>query len=149
MWTFTDNGQFIEGGANFAITGFYWLAKRPGHRTPTGFNPATLTNMPFRDPLRDRWVERMTDKTSHSAPAELVLMSDITISRENTRSFADKNFMTLRGGYPFAHGTTHRSGDRPVGGNVLFLDGHVDWRNFDAMKSRIMSETRGLPHFWY
>ena len=151
MWTFTDNGRFIEGGANFAITGFYWLGKRPGHRTPNGFNPATLTNMPFRDPLRDRWIERMTDKTSHSAPAELVLMSDITISQANTRSFTNptKNFVTTRGGYAFAHGTTHRSGDRPLGGNVLFLDGHVDWRNFDAMKSRIMSESHGLPHFWY
>ena len=143
QWNFT--GAFAEGGQNFTIAGFYWLGYRPGYRTPTGFNPNTMTNMPFRDPRRDRWIQRLTDKTSHSAPGDLVMMSDITISQQDTRSWANKNFMTLYGGYAFGHGTTHRSGDKPLGGNVLFLDGHVDWRNFDAMKNRLFS----WPHFWY
>src|SRR5688500_8025710 len=68
MWTFTARGAFSEGGANSAITGFYWRGKRPGLRGPGGFNANTLTNMPCRDSLRDRWIERLTDKTSHTAP---------------------------------------------------------------------------------
>jgi prepilin-type N-terminal cleavage/methylation domain-containing protein/prepilin-type processing-associated H-X9-DG protein len=32
--------------------------------------------------------------------------------------------------------TNHLRGDKPTGGNVLFLDGHVVWRPFDQMKVR-------------
>jgi prepilin-type N-terminal cleavage/methylation domain-containing protein/prepilin-type processing-associated H-X9-DG protein len=130
---------------NFAIAGYYWVGKRPGYAAGTGFTPNTMTNMPFRDPLSDRWIERVTDKTDRSAPADLVLMSDIVLSREDRRTWFDKNFITVYGGYHSGHGTTHRQGDKPLGGNVLFLDGHVDWRNFDSMKNRLWS----WPHFWY
>jgi prepilin-type N-terminal cleavage/methylation domain-containing protein/prepilin-type processing-associated H-X9-DG protein len=139
QWDFT--GPYNPGGgANFSIIGYYWLAQRHG---------ALLTTMPFRDPLTDRWIEKVTDKTEKSTPSDLVMMSDIVLSRDNTTSWANQNFVTAYGGYHSGHGTTHRAGDKPLGGNLLFLDSHVEWRNFDTMKSRIMSETRGLPHFWY
>jgi len=32
--------------------------------------------------------------------------------------------------------TNHMSGGRPAGGNILFLDGHLEWRSFDKMMSR-------------
>jgi prepilin-type N-terminal cleavage/methylation domain-containing protein/prepilin-type processing-associated H-X9-DG protein len=141
MWDFT--GPKVPGGANFAIAGYYWLGYRPG--------PALLTNMPFRDPLSDRWIQRVTDKTEKNGPSDLVMMSDIVLSQQNTRSWTspDKNFVTAFGGYHSGHGTSHRAGDKPLGGNVMYLDGHVDWKNFDSMMSRILSESYGLPHFWY
>ena len=132
---------------NFMIAGFYWLGKRPGYKGPggKGFVPNTMTNMGFRNPQEDRWVERLTDKTPRSAPAELVLMSDITISREDSTEWRNDNFLNVWGGYHSGHGTTHRNDRRPIGGNVLFLDGHVIWRPFDDMKNRLHS----WPHFWY
>jgi prepilin-type N-terminal cleavage/methylation domain-containing protein/prepilin-type processing-associated H-X9-DG protein len=134
------------GRENFSIAGYYWVGKRPGYSNGMGgFTPNTMTNMPFRDPFRDRWIEKVTDKADRSAPADLVLMSDIVLSREDRRTWTDKNFITVYGGYWAGHGTTHRAGDKPLGGNVLFLDGHVDWRNFDFMKNRLVS----WPHFWY
>jgi prepilin-type N-terminal cleavage/methylation domain-containing protein/prepilin-type processing-associated H-X9-DG protein len=39
----------------------------------------------------------------------------------------------------------HMEGKRPAGGNVAFLDGHVDWRKFSKMSIR----TWGEPSFWY
>jgi prepilin-type processing-associated H-X9-DG protein len=135
---------------NFAIIGYYWLGKRPGYYAGPGvFTDNTLTNMPFRDPLTDRWIEKVTDKSDKSMPADLVMMSDITLSRDNNIEWKNGNFVTAFGGYHSGHGTTHRQGDKPLGGNLLFLDGHVEWRGFDAMKSRILSETRNLPHFWF
>jgi prepilin-type N-terminal cleavage/methylation domain-containing protein/prepilin-type processing-associated H-X9-DG protein len=131
---------------NFAIIGYYWLGKRPGYATGPGtFRDNTMTNMLFRNPQYDRWIEKVTDKTERSGPSDLVLMSDIVISKDDTRSWANKNFITVYGGYFAGHGTTHRSGDKPLGGNVLFLDGHAEWRNFDSMKNRLYS----WPHFWY
>ena len=143
QWTFCGPPG---GRENFAIIGYYWLGKRPGYMAgPTQFTPNTLTNMLFRNPRDDRWVEKITDKTERSAPADLVLMTDIVISQNDTRSWANKNFITVYGGYFAGHGTTHRAGDKPLGGNVMFLDGHVEWRNFDSMKNRLFS----WPHFWY
>jgi prepilin-type N-terminal cleavage/methylation domain-containing protein/prepilin-type processing-associated H-X9-DG protein len=149
MWDFT--GPNSPGAANFAITGYYWLGWRPGIWNGMTFNPALLTNMPFRDPLSDRWIQRVTDKTDRNAASDLVLMSDITLSQQNTKNWQSPvhNFVTAYGGYHSGHGTTHRAGDKPHGGNVMYLDGHVDWKNFDSMTSRILSESYGLPHFWY
>ena len=131
---------------NFAIIGYYWLGKRPGYRAGPGtFTPNTLTNAAFRDPLTDKWIEKVTDSTEKSKPSDLVLMSDIVLSREDRKTWDDKNFITIYGGYHSGHGTTHRKGDKPLGGNVLFLDGHVVWRNFDEMKVRLWV----WPHFWY
>ncbi|HZN68666.1 MAG TPA: type II secretion system protein [Tepidisphaeraceae bacterium] len=141
QWDFTGP----PGRENFAIIGYYWLAKRPGYRTPSGFTPNTMTNMAFRDPESDRWIQKMTDRTSKSTPSELVLMSDIVISRDDTRNWQNNNFITVFGGYFRGHGTTHRAGAKPLGGNNLYLDGHVEWRNFDMMRNRLFS----WPHFWY
>ena len=135
QWNFSD-------GETFAIIGYYWTGKRIGY---AGGNPATMTNMAWRNPLEDKWIEKITDRTEKSTASELVLMSDIVISKNDTRNTADKNFLTVYGGYFAGHGTTHRKGDRPVGGNLLFLDGHAEWRNFDSMKNRLVS----WPYFWF
>ena len=39
----------------------------------------------------------------------------------------------------------HMNGVRPAGCNIVFLDGHVDWRRFETMSVR----TYGDPSFWY
>ena len=143
QWNFTGapspaNREF------FSILGYYWLGKRPGYAAGAGFTPNTLTNATFRD-VGDRWIESVTDKTERKGPSDLVLMSDIVISREDRKTWTDKNFITVYGGYHSGHGTTHRQGDKPLGGNNLYLDGHVEWRNFDAMKVRLWV----WPNFWY
>ncbi len=148
-WTFTGDPPSPGNAEYFAILGYYWLGKRPGYWTGTTFSPNTLTNAPFSYPEEDRWIERITDRTLRSAPADLVMASDIVLSRANTRDARQKNFVTITGGYYMAHGTTHRDkADRPQGGNVLFLDGHVSWRNFDEMKMRI-GGINGIPYFWF
>ena len=146
MWNFC--GQPGPGNnENFMIAGYYWLGKRPGY-APFGsasFQPNTLTNMPFRNPEDDVWITKVTEKSPRYAASDLVLMTDIVISQNDTRSWANDNFVRVFGGYFMGHGTTHRTGNKPLGGNILFLDGHVDWRPFDMMKNRLFS----WPHFWY
>jgi prepilin-type N-terminal cleavage/methylation domain-containing protein/prepilin-type processing-associated H-X9-DG protein len=147
-WTFTGLPTATNADY-FAILGYYWLGKRPGYWTGTSYSPNTLTNGAFAYPDEDRWIERFTDRTLKSSPADLVLASDIVLSRSNTRDASNKNFVTITGGYYMAHGTTHRDKtDHPLGGNELFLDGHVAWRNFSEMKMRIGGFS-GIPFFWF
>jgi len=145
MWSFT--GPPGPGNReSFAIAGYFWFAKRPGYWTGTGFTPNTMTNMAWKFPDEDRWIERITDRTLKSAPAQLVLASDIVLSNSESREPANKNFVSIFGGYFMGHGTSHRDKiERPTGGNVLFLDGHVEWRNFPEMKPRLFS----TPIFWF
>ena len=42
--------------------------------------------------------------------------------------------------------TSHLNGNQPAGGNLLFIDGHVDWRPFKQMKRRYY--VPGSP-YWY
>ena len=146
MWTFT--GPPSPGGANFMIAGYFWMARRPGLKAPTAttFTPNTMTNMAFNFPDEDRWVERITDKTLKRGPGQLVMMTDIVLSNvANSRNWSNNNFITVRGGYPFAHGTSHRDRMKPIGGNVGYTDGHVEWTPFDFMKDRTVSS----PRFWF
>jgi prepilin-type N-terminal cleavage/methylation domain-containing protein/prepilin-type processing-associated H-X9-DG protein len=47
------------------------------------------------------------------------------------------------------HRTSHLNGARPEGGNILFLDGHVDWRKFADMKVRFRDPNWDVVQFWW
>ncbi|MHC4807384.1 MAG: H-X9-DG-CTERM domain-containing protein [Planctomycetota bacterium] len=46
--------------------------------------------------------------------------------------------------------TNHlKRGTRPTGGNVLFVDGHVQWRPFSEMEHRWFWQRYDNPCFWW
>jgi prepilin-type N-terminal cleavage/methylation domain-containing protein/prepilin-type processing-associated H-X9-DG protein len=58
------------------------------------------------------------------------------------------NFGAVQGGWPTAHQAAHWYGGNPAGGNILFLDGHGEWRPFKQMQPR--SAPAGLTVvFWW
>jgi prepilin-type processing-associated H-X9-DG protein len=56
------------------------------------------------------------------------------------------NYVSIRGGFPKAHLTSHLILKLPSGGNLGMLDGHVEWRDFADMHPRTSS---GNPVFWW
>jgi prepilin-type processing-associated H-X9-DG protein len=61
----------------------------------------------------------------------------------------------IEGSYPIRHTTAHMNGAVPAGGNLTFLDGHAEWRNFRYMIQRTSKETglaqdsaSGPAFFW-
>jgi prepilin-type N-terminal cleavage/methylation domain-containing protein/prepilin-type processing-associated H-X9-DG protein len=70
-------------------------------------------------------------------PTELELATDMVQSRAGP----PENFFGAKGGHPVVHHTPHMNNKKPAGGNVLFLDGHAEWRPFDTM--RIQSQHDG------
>src|SRR5438876_12098052 len=148
MWTFCGPNDSTPD--NFMIAGYIYLGKRPGYKSGNAFTPNNLTNMTFIYPDEDKWIERLTDKTAKNGAGQLVLWSDIVLSQTDSRLPGGKNFVTLTGGYQVdghtaGHGTSHRIRDLPTGGNVGHLDGHVEWKPFDFMKSR----TNSYPRWWF
>jgi prepilin-type N-terminal cleavage/methylation domain-containing protein/prepilin-type processing-associated H-X9-DG protein len=61
----------------------------------------------------------------------------------------------IQGGFYIDHTTAHMNGAKPAGGNLTFLDGHAEWRNFRYMVQRTSQNTgltqasdAGPAFFW-
>jgi prepilin-type N-terminal cleavage/methylation domain-containing protein/prepilin-type processing-associated H-X9-DG protein len=89
---------------------------------------------------------RMSDGTDiNPGASERVIAADGTLSNSENRNPAGKNFTEIRGGWSKAHSSPHLNNNVPAGGNLLFLDGHAEWRKFEKMAVR----TSGAPSFWW
>lgn len=97
--------------------------------------------------VHPRWVNRtlypepykFQGEEIHPEPSQRELAADAVISVG--RNFSD----VTAGGSPVSDRTNHLDGAYPAGGNILFLDGHVEWRDFKDMRVRTM----GSPSFWW
>lgn len=115
-------------GGSQRVTSYAWVIQRPG--------------VPALAPGRTL-LSRLTTVTNAAAETELV--ADCVISEvPDTNNFT--RIVSTSGRVPF-HTTSHLNGKRPSGGNLLFMDGHVAWRNFRQMELRT---ARGIrPGFWF
>ncbi len=85
----------------------------------------------------------LTSFTGTNNPAETELTVDSVIcDTANTNNFGRVYSSVIK-----YHSTSHMNGARPAGGNILFLDNHVSWRNFREMQVRTAAS---LPtRFWF
>jgi prepilin-type N-terminal cleavage/methylation domain-containing protein/prepilin-type processing-associated H-X9-DG protein len=157
-WNFANNGV-----GNYsqkpATTGFYVLGyfiflnrvntsmNRPYKRGGTMINYPTCTKF-----LKSRLID------SDGIPDDLELACDATLSVNNTASPANNNFVAVAGGSAAGYNSTNHVGSAsnlPTGGNVLMLDGHVEWRPFTAMQIRACAgggnapASGTSPFFWW
>lgn len=126
----------------YRVTSYFWLMDT---QTPRGQNA-----QPLYEPgtPHKRWVRTLNDKGA--GEAELIL--DATLSTTNDR--VNGNFVEVAGGLLSRHQlydrTNHLRKGRPEGSNIVFLDGHQDWRNFSDMEMRYTPAGGGGPpfHWW-
>ena len=53
-------------------------------------------------------------------------------------------------GVSYSDASAHLYGATPDGGNIMFMDGHVDWRPFKQMiKHAYAGDGTGTPTFWW
>jgi len=92
-----------------------------------------------------------------SNPDEVELLSDAVLSDTSNWSqqeYPNGNFArVLCGGMPVMWGiydsSSHLVTDRePAGGNVGFVDGHIEWRSFSQMEKRWTAPS-GCPDGWW
>jgi prepilin-type N-terminal cleavage/methylation domain-containing protein len=115
----------------YRVTGYFWMMDTEPPRT---FHPEGT-------PKKD-WVKTLDERQS----ATKDLVTDATIST-NTNP---PDFVHVPGGLAQRWGlydrTNHiRTGGKPEGGNILYLDEHVQWRPFSEMRMRWNVPPR---HYW-
>jgi prepilin-type N-terminal cleavage/methylation domain-containing protein/prepilin-type processing-associated H-X9-DG protein len=83
-----------------------------------------------------------------SSETEIVVDSILTAPNANPAT-TPYNFNPI-GGFSQPMPSAHLNGATPDGGNILFLDGHADWRPFKQMRIRAFcGEGSGTPSFWW
>ena len=63
----------------------------------------------------------------------------------NEKDRSRNNYSRIFGGSTISHRSSHLLGATPKGGNLFFLDGHIEWRPFHRMRIR----TDENPSFWW
>lgn len=109
------NYSVSSGPVNYAVMGYFFFIARIDGSYPVMQGT-------------DRYFSQLVIRDS----ANTVIMSDATVA-ENS------NFSVIHGGFMLPHATSHTKGRNPIGGNMLFMDGHVAWRAFSDMKARALS----------
>ena len=146
-WEFTaewddGNGRFIDvDDSDYIVSGYCYILE-----TTRNDRPKIIT-YPERGDSRDKmWVK--TNMTKHPALRELCI--DATLGQPDTNAKHGYNFGMIDAGGMWAgqrivDRTSHlKTDEEPAGGNIGYLDGHVDWRHFSEMYNRY-----GNPTFWW
>ncbi len=144
LWQFSQNpplgappGTLAEPTTNrdnhFRVTSYFWMIDTLSSRT---YHPQGTGN-------KD-WVKTLTPKQ----PSSTELITDATLSNgpdpENT-SFTEVHDGDLWNRYNISDRTNHLTrGVKPAGGNVVFVDGHNEWRHFSEMEVR-----HSTPYHWW
>jgi hypothetical protein len=110
-WYFPGSDPATQGP--FRITGFVWFLKGLQGGVPTKY---------WRDSL-------LGDSTNSPSSSEFTV--DVVISYGTPPNYANVPI----GGLPSTvrQRTSHLINSAPAGGNIEFLDGHVEWRPFKRM----------------
>jgi prepilin-type N-terminal cleavage/methylation domain-containing protein/prepilin-type processing-associated H-X9-DG protein len=137
LWTwFQPNGRVV--GYGLTLPGTPSLITSNANEKLTVVKPIEIAPFVYRTPTL---VER-------------VLVADATISDYGQNNPTLKNSPTYRwnqtqGGFPTRpHTSPHLVGGRPIGGNLLMMDGHVEWRKFTDSKFTVRT-MGGAPGFWW
>ena len=99
----------------YCVSGYFWLTARFKNGGPVLIAPAQYQSRA---------------DAPHSS--EAVVATDATLSEND-------DFAGVVGGWDLPHRSSHLSRRRPDkadGGNILFLDGHAEWRSFSEMQIR-------------
>jgi prepilin-type N-terminal cleavage/methylation domain-containing protein/prepilin-type processing-associated H-X9-DG protein len=123
------------------IMGYFWFIDTINGRSNPPMSP---------DKVHKEWVRSLVD--TKRAPATVELIADTTASNGPNRLQSD--FTKATGGcwdrWHVYDRTNHlKGGSRPAGSNILFVDGHVQWRHFNELEHRWFWQSFGNPCFWW
>lgn len=168
-WEWQDETHLTaqEKKSQFRIVSYFWLLDKV---TPDGTpnNLFEIQGFPQKGWVHStdryrRYRENELSPIRH--PADFELITDGTFS--DAASGADPRVSEwggppIGGGYPskgFAHWTCHLRGGKPAGSNILFLDGHREWRSFQDGQAdsvdpsaygynEVLKRGKGIPASW-
>jgi prepilin-type N-terminal cleavage/methylation domain-containing protein/prepilin-type processing-associated H-X9-DG protein len=132
--------DWVPGETGYTVAGYFFMMRRP---SSMGTMMVSVNTTP---PMRKKYLESITDKDLPEAyrngAAEIELAADATLSQTPDRN---SKFTNVVGGWSEPHWSNHFRKDKAIGGNILFLDGHVTWRDFKEMNVWV----QGPPAQWF
>ena len=124
------------------MTHYGWMFKRANvPNTALTANPATLLD-------GKKFLTSFNNPTNDAAALELVV--DVVITSSLTPPYDFIGVPSTAVGAPDfdgLHKSSHINRRTALGGNILFLDGHVQWRQLRNMKPRYQSASS--PWYWF
>ena len=156
---FTDNENFINQnslwnygpniGGGFNITGYAFALWGPGCKVATEYQNRKILS-------ESHQTSTPPIQTFHDDIASRELIVDVMISTGSSLpATAADNFTDVVGGFYLHHLSAHARKGMPYGGNIVFKDGHAQWRKFNASNSNANSNTTRVrtggnyPSFWW
>jgi prepilin-type N-terminal cleavage/methylation domain-containing protein/prepilin-type processing-associated H-X9-DG protein len=151
-------------GANqHCATGYQFLTRKPGSQTAAGV--VTLAPMPTAaNPLpsggfgptlnfQRKYLQKITEKQTFVAGGKMEIRRpeelEVVVDMVNSVAGPPEQYEAAHGGHNERHRTAHMRGQIPAGGNVLFLDGHVIWRNWADMKRQTQNAGGSGTNYFY
>ena len=124
-----QNNDTLWSYNGWTVAGYFWLTKRIGG--PLGGDLPLLQGYPVG--LYPDYFRKLRPSIDLQRSSEVELVADCNLSQQGIRP---PKFTGVYGGFP-SHRSNHlKRGNQGVGGNILFLDGHVSWRDISEMKVR-------------
>ena len=139
LWNFAVNNNNPAQG--FRVIGYAMTFPGTATLISTNENPSLI-------PQAIKYVTLTLPSPSSS---ERVLMACATVSKPGQANLLNRganSYTGIQGGWSKLHRAAHLSGALPLGGNVVMLDGHGEWRKFPAMVPRTETGS-GSPVFWW
>jgi prepilin-type N-terminal cleavage/methylation domain-containing protein/prepilin-type processing-associated H-X9-DG protein len=134
-----DNANlWVYAAPTFRVLGYCMTLKDTITVIPTNYNES----------LTPKEIVNGIQRMPAPSPSDRPLAADATISAAGQYDSTQRNtynYTDVAGGYPKHHITPHLNKNLPSGGNVLFLDGHAQWRKFADMYCRVTAS----PGFWW
>ncbi len=139
------------GSNQHCATGYQMLWRKPPRR---GTGPQPTPPMNGLGPVLlygRKYVEKITEKQTLTIAGrqEVRVGSELEVATDMVNSIIGppEKFESAQGGFGERHRTAHMRGEKPAGGNILFLDGHVSWRNWEEMKFQCQDGSRNRYYF--
>ena len=144
-----SSGRWPWSPNNFFVAGYVYLIDRGGS------NPGKKPNYTFPQPLIQlAYQDRIAPpQPRNDTNIPILPSSDTELAADAIPSVSTGDphlvvFGGVNGGWSHSHQVPHvaRNG-RPEGANVLFMDGHVQWRDFELLKVRVINGS--YPYWWF
>jgi prepilin-type N-terminal cleavage/methylation domain-containing protein/prepilin-type processing-associated H-X9-DG protein len=113
----------------YVVTGYFWLFP----------NSQAWSALPYYS-----GVTKLTTPKPGASIADTEIITDATLFLNGLSGRYYINIAAAGGGRTR---TAHLNGATPSGGNIMFLDGHVDWRKFQQMTNIVLPS--GRPGFMF
>lgn len=135
LWWYYSTG---DPKSQHRVTGYGWMIQR------TEAPPSTAPNATMAAGLQPGkvFLTKMTGTTNNVATTEVAFDAVVSEGPDNFY-----NVSSTSGIVSFQR-SGHMERDKPAGGTILFLDGHVVWRPFKQMLYRYNTGNRDV-RFWF